>query len=176
MNSIKFIAIFSILISTLNSCGIYKYTDARDNPVRGEERAKKNVKEGKGISIGNAMKGRKGTTYEFSSSNPMWRASLEILDFIPLSTVDYSGGMIVSDWYTDGSQNNESIKISVRFLSNEVRSNSLKVMVHKKQCQTNQNCKIRQMTNSIIVQELHSSILRKAAEIEIEQKKNKKKK
>ena len=43
------------------------------------------------------------TTYEFSTSNPMWRASLEVLDFIPLSTVDYSGGMIITDWYSEDS-------------------------------------------------------------------------
>ena len=103
----------------------------------------------------------------------MWRASLEILDFMPLSTVDYSGGMIVSDWYTDGSQNNESIKITIRFLSTEVRSDSVKVIVHKKKCQSDQTCRVAQMTNSIIVRELQSSILREAAKIEIEQKKKK---
>ncbi len=31
----------------------------------------------------------------------LWRASLEILDFIPLTTVDYSGGIIITDWYND---------------------------------------------------------------------------
>ena len=64
-----------------------------------DERARKNIREGKGLSLGNL--GKKKTTYEFSTSNPMWRASLETLDFIPLSTVDYSGGMIITDWYTD---------------------------------------------------------------------------
>ena len=71
----------------------------------------------------------------------MWRASLEILDFIPMTTVDYSGGMIISDWYADNNTN-ESIKITIRFLSNEVRSDSLKVIVHKRTCSTNQNYNI----------------------------------
>lgn len=172
MNFIKIPIILAILLTTLNSCGIYKYSDARENPVRGEDRAKKNIEEGRGVSIGNAIK-RGGTTYEFSSSNPMWRASLEILDFIPLNTVDYSGGMIISDWYTDGTQSNESIKITIRFMSNEIRSDSVKVMVHKKKCQSNQSCKIDLLTDSIIVRELQSSILRKAALIEKEQKKKK---
>ena len=61
----------------------------------------------------------------------MWRASLEILDFLPLTTVDYSGGMIITDWYSENSSN-ESIKITVRFLANEVRADSLKIIVHKK--------------------------------------------
>ena len=102
----------------------------------------------------------------------MWRASLEILDFLPHNTVDYSGGMIISDWYSD-SVNNESLKITVRFLSNEVRSDSLKIIVHKKDCGSNQNCKITLLGNSTIVNELRSSIIRKAAVLEKEDKKKK---
>ena len=49
----------------------------------------------------------------------MWRASLETLDFLPLTTVDYSGGIIITDWYFDNTgKSEESIKISIRFLSN----------------------------------------------------------
>ena len=99
----------------------------------------KNVAEGKGAGLSGIIRGGK-TTFEFSSSNPMWRASLELLDFLPLSTVDYSGGVIVSDWYSDNAKSNESIKISVRFLSNEVRSDSIKIIVHKKKCLTSQSC------------------------------------
>ena len=80
--------------------GFFKYSSSKDNPVRGLERAKKNVAEGKGVSLNKIRRSK--TTYEFSTSNPLWRASLDILDFIPMSTVDYSGGTIVSDWYTDG--------------------------------------------------------------------------
>ena len=104
----------------------------------------------------------------------MWRASLEILDFLPLSTVDYSGGMIVSDWYS-GESTNESIKISIRFLSNEVRSDSLKIIVHKKKCSGNQTCKIALLDNSKISQELRGTILKKAVELEKESKNKKKK-
>ena len=39
----------------------------------------------------------------------MWRASLEILDFLPLTTVDYSGGMIITDWYTDNHGNSDGV-------------------------------------------------------------------
>ena len=100
----------------------------------------------------------------------MWRASLEILDFLPLSTVDYSGGMIVSDWYT-GESSNEAIKISIRFLSNEVRSDSLKIVVHKKKCSENQSCRTQLLNNSKISEELRVTILKKAAELEKEKKK-----
>ena len=64
----------------------------------------------------------------------MWRASLETLDFLPLTTVDYSGGMIITDWYSDDTNNLKSIKITVRFLSNEIRTDSLKIIVHQKNC------------------------------------------
>ncbi len=166
--------IFSLLLIFLNACGkdFFKYSSARDNPTKGIERAKKNVKEGRGVNL-SGLTGRGKTTYEFSTSNPLWRASLDILDFIPMSTVDYSGGTIVSDWYTDGSRRNESIKITVRFLSNEIKSESLKVVVHKKNCSINQTCKINLVQNSILVSELQSSILRKAAQIDIEQRKKK---
>ena len=154
--NILFIFLMSIFL--LFSCG-QKFGDARKNPTNALERARKNVEEGKGTSLGGLI-GNRGTNYEFSSSNPLWRASLEILDFLPLNTVDYSGGMIISDWYSDSS-NNESLKITIRFLSNEVRSESVKIIVHKKNCSSNQNCKIVLMNNSTLVNELRSSIMRK---------------
>ncbi len=164
-----------ILISTffLSSCGvgekvknIRKPVDLRNEPLDPDERARKNIREGKGLSLGNL--GKKKTTYEFSTSNPMWRASLETLDFIPLTTVDYSGGMIITDWYTDSSSSaNESIKITVRFLSNEIRSDSLKVIVHKKRCNNSNNCNIALLPNSSKIRiELLSVILRKASLLE----------
>ena len=163
---------FLSLIFLFSGCG-NKFGDARNNPVNAQERAKKNVAEGKGAGISGLIRGGK-TTFEFSSSNPMWRASLELLDFLPLSTVDYSGGVIVSDWYSDNAKSNESIKISVRFLSNEVRSDSIKIIVHKKKCLTSQSCTTFLQKNSKIVEELTRSILTKAAVFEKESKKKKK--
>ena len=160
------------LILILTSCEALKYkkVDARKVPVKGADRARKNIEEGGGVSLKNVLNKRGGTNFEFSSSNPMWRASLEILDFLPLSTVDYSGGMIVSDWYT-GDSSDEAIKISIRFLSNEVRSDSLKIVVHKKKCSQNQTCKTQLLNNSKISQELRVTILKKAAELEKQKKK-----
>ena len=156
------------------SCNVYKYTPAKDTPTKGSERARKNVEEGRGISAGNVFNRSKGTNYEFSTSNPMWRASLEILDFLPMTTVDYSGGMIISDWYADNNNSNESIKISIRFLSNEVRSDSLKIIVHKKTCKNNSGCTTTLMNNSKVGDELRSTIIRKAAILEKNTKSKKK--
>ena len=89
-----------------------------------------------------------------------------------MTTVDYAGGMIISDWYTDNNANfNESIKISIRFLSNEIRSDSLKVIVHKKTCKNSASCQVRILNNSTISQELKTTIIRKAALLEKETKK-----
>ena len=172
MQNFKFTVFFIILsLFIMNSCGGFKYTPSRDTPTKAEDRARKNIKEGRGVSLGNAIK--RGTTYEFSTSNPMWRASLETLDFLPLTTVDYSGGIIISDWYSDGG-NNESIKISLRFLSNEVRTDSLKVIVHKKKCVKQTDCRISLLSDNKIVSELRSTILRKAALLEKDGKNKKK--
>ena len=141
-------------------------------PAGAKERARKNIEEGRGVSLKGAF-GKKGTNYEFSTSNPLWRASLEIIDFMPLTTVDYSGGIIITDWYSDNNNSNDSIKITVRFLSNEVQSNSLKIIVHNKKCKTNEVCSINEIDSNIKF-ELQRSILAKAAALELETKKSKK--
>ena len=164
----------TIILCFSYSCGIYNPSDARKVSPNSKERVKKNLEEGKGISIGKMMGGRGGTNYQFASSNPMWRATLEILDFLPLANVDYSGGIITTDWYNEGTSLDESIKITVRFLTNEIRSDGLRIIVHKKRCNIEQNCKITKIT-SAIEQELQIAILKKAVIFQKEANKNKKK-
>ena len=164
-----------IILGFLNSCGIYQPSDARIVSPNSKERVKKNLEEGKGMSFGKMMDGgSRGTSYQFASSNPMWRATLEILDFLPLSNVDYSGGIIITDWYNEGTSFDESIKITIRFLTNEIRSDGLKIIVHKKRCSVEQNCKITKIS-SALEQELQVAILKKAILFEREYNKNKKK-
>ena len=120
------------------------------------------------------MGGGGGTNYQFASSNPMWRATLEILDFLPLSNVDYSGGIITTDWYNEGTSDDESIKITVRFLTNEIRSDGIRIIVHKKRCNVQQRCTVKKISSSL-EQELQVAILKKAALFEKEYNKTKKK-
>ena len=141
----------------------------KDRPVNAQDRARQNVETGRGISLKGVLGGNKSTNYEFSTSNPLWRASLEIIDFMPLSTVDYSGGVIITDWYSDGSNSKESIKITIRFLSNEVRSDSIKIIVHNKKCNINENCGINEIDTKLKF-ELQKSILTKAANLDLEKK------
>ena len=110
-----------LFLNLLSSCGMGKIwdpADARKVPANVNDRVKKNLEEGKGFSIGKSMDGGSGTSYQFASSNPMWRATLEILDFLPLANVDYSGGIVTTDWYNEGTASDESIKITIRFLTN----------------------------------------------------------
>ncbi len=91
---------------------------------------KKNLEEGKGFRLDNALKGlggKGGGTFEFASSNELWRASLDTLDFMPLASANYSGGMIITDWYSEDQEN--YIKINLRFLSNEVRSDAINIKI-----------------------------------------------
>ena len=172
---IGFLITAIIILSFLNSCGIYQPSDARVVSPNSKERVKKNLEEGKGLSLKKMMDGcSAGTNYQFASSNPMWRATLEILDFLPLSNVDYSGGIIITDWYNEGTSLDESIKITIRFLTNEVRSDGLRIIVHKKRCNVDQNCKITKIS-SALEQELQVAILKKAILFEREFNKNKKK-
>jgi len=174
LNNFFSITMSVLLLVFLNSCGIYKKTDARKIPTNSYEKAKKNLEEGRGFTLMGGVK-NKGTNYEFASSNPMWRASLEILDFLPLSNVDYSGGIITTDWYDEGTSSNEAVKITIRFLTNEVRSDGLKIIVHKRKCNIQQKCTVKKIT-SALENELRVAILKKAAIFEKEiLKKNKKK-
>ena len=159
---IPLIATLLTILLVLTACGGYEKVDQRTRPDGAQAKARKNIEEGRGASIGGLTRGiGRGTTYQFSSSNPMWRASLETLDFLPLTTVDYSGGVIITDWYSDNNSSKESIKISLRFLSNDIRSESLKVIVHQKICSANLNCRVVLLSNTKIKEELHTTILEK---------------
>ena len=147
------------IIFVAHSCGIYRPTDTRKVPVNADERVKKNMEEGKGFRI--AGLGGKGGDFLFSSSNPLWRASMEKLSFAPLSVVDYGGGIIVTDWFSD-EVSKEQIKIAVRFLSNELRSDAIKVIIHKKKCMSYDSCTINAIENSTN-NEIKLAILKKAA-------------
>ena len=148
-----------LLLFLLTSCGIYKPSDARIVSPNVDERVKKSLQEGRGFRIGGGTKG--GTTFEFASSNELWRASLEVLDFLPLSNVDYSGGIIITEWYSEGTANDEAIKITVRFLSNEVRADGLSVIIHKRICNKFQQCTTAKIKSSL-EEEVKLAILKTA--------------
>ena len=169
------IALLLLVSSTLLiSCGgKIPGADARKYSKDPEKRVAKNLEEGRGFKLSGGDKSR-GGVFEFASSNGLWRASLDILDFMPLASVNYSGGIIITDWYSTDQNSNESIKISIRFLTNEIRSDALDIKVFNKKCVTQSNCVISEKEGGIN-NELRTKIL-KTASIYEKEKKNKKKK
>jgi len=165
----KILVFICILPFLFNSCA--NRGDARKSPPDPKERVKRNLEQGKGFRLMDSVKKGGSTNFEFASSNELWRASLDVIDFMPLSSVNYSGGIIISDWYSSDENSNESVKISIRFLTNEIRSDALDIKVFRKICKINNKCKTTQGSNEIIT-ELKKKIL-KTAKIYEDQKKDK---
>ena len=157
-----------LILSSCKNAG-----DARKRPPNVKDRVQKNIEEGRGVKLFSNNQKNIGD-FDFASSNELWRASLDTLEFMPLALANYSGGVIVTDWYSDSDTSNESVKISIRFLSNEVRSDALSVKVFYKNCSVQQTCKITDRSGALS-EELTKKILTKAAVYEKENKsKNKK--
>ena len=144
-----------------------KKVSAKDFPPDPRKRVEKNINEGRGFRLlGGDSK--KGTNYEFASANPLWRATLDTLDFMPLASANYSGGIVITDWYSENNSPNESVKISVRFLTNEIRSDALDINVYLKKCSDNlSNCSISKNNNDLVA-DLNLSILKKATKYQKE--------
>jgi len=163
------VILFSIIVLlTQSACEAFKYkkVSAKDVPPNVRDRVKKNMEEGKGFRLMNQLK--KGNNYDFASSNPLWRATLDTLDFMPLVSANYSGGIVVTDWYSENNTPNESVKISVRFLTNEIRSDALDINIFLKRCSENLiNCSISK-NNTDLVADLNLNILKKATKYEKE--------
>ena len=174
---IKKITLYLLLfLFFINSCGIYKRSDVKDTPVNVNERVRKNIEEGRGIKFG--KRGASGGTFDFASSNELWRATIEVLDFVPFTNASYSGGILITEWF-DGNSSNENfrnLKITVRFLSNEIRSDALKISVHEKLCENNsQNCSVKKIESELI-NEIKIAILKKAALLEKQTREDNRKK
>ena len=155
---------YFVIIFALNSCakeGFFKGGDARKISPDPRERVKKNLEEGRGFRLMDSIRKGGNTNFEFASSNELWRASLDILDFMPLTSANYSGGVIITDWYSEQGKTNESIKITIRFLSNEIRSDALDVNIFYKKCITINNCVINKQEGQL-KKELTKKILAKA--------------
>ncbi|AAZ21180.1 DUF3576 domain-containing protein [Candidatus Pelagibacter communis] len=166
--NLKFLFLIFLSAIFLNSCGgKLPGADARKYPPNPEARVKKNIEEGRGFRLSDVGK-NKGGTFEFASSNELWRASLDTIDFMPLASVNYSGGIIITDWYSSN-VDNESIKISIRFLTNEVRSDALDIKVFNRECNVQFNCVITEKSGNL-VSELTNKILKTAAVYEKQMK------
>ena len=169
MIKFKFLNIFLsfIILVSLNSCGLYKRADVKDVPVNVDDRTRKNIQEGRGIRFGKGA--TRGGDFDFASSNPLWRASIEIFDFVPLTNASYSGGIIITDWFSAENKDSEStrdLKITVKFLTNEIRADAVEVILFEKICKNN-DCSTNKI-KSKLEKEIKLAILKKATLMEKE--------
>jgi hypothetical protein len=172
INTLSKYCIFLILaLFTLNSCA--NRGDARKIPPSADDRVAKNVAEGRGFRVMDTISNRKKTNFEFASSNELWRASLDVINFMPLTSANYSGGIIITDWYSDDGNDGESIKFVIRFLTNEIRSDAIDLKIFYKNCRSINNCKVSEKVNELNT-EIKKEILKLAARYK-EEAKNKKK-
>tara|TARA_Y100000590_G_scaffold333887_1_gene379846 strand:- start:407 stop:994 length:588 start_codon:yes stop_codon:yes gene_type:complete len=160
--------LLTLLTFFLNNCGIYKRSDVKDNPVEVDKRVQKNIEEGKGLRF-NVGGSKNGGVFDFASSNEMWRATIETLDFVSFTNASYSGGIIITDWFSSNKEGNKrEIKITVRFLSNEIRAEGIVISIHERNCnENNTNCKIVRK-KSKLENEIKLAILKKAATLQKE--------
>ena len=169
---LKYLRFTNILIALLfisfsSGCGIYRKTDARKVPVNVHDRVEKNIQEGRSFRIGKGT--TRGGDFDFASSNPLWRASIDIFDFVPLTNASYSGGIIITDWFSaenKNSNNTRELKITLKFLTNQIRADAVDVTVFEKICEAN-NCKTNKV-KSKLEKEIKLAILKKATLMEKE--------
>ena len=174
INTSKITFFLTIIALFLSGCnGKLPGGDARKSPADPAKRVEKNLAEGRGFKLNDAFKKERGGVFDFASSNNLWRASLDVIDFMPLVSVNYSGGIIITDWYSENSNSNESIKISIRFTTNEIRSDALNIKVFNRKCSNNLlNCTIKE-TEGVLVTELKKEILKTATKYKNQDKEKK---
>jgi len=171
---LKNLFFLSFLIIILSSC---KSNEKKDGITGNQEKLEdpneraRNFADKNPITLFKDSKD-KNTNFEFGTSNVLWRASLKTIDFIPLATVDYSGGIIITDWYSEGKLNKEQIKIQIRFVSTELRSDSIQVVSYKKICDGNNDC-TNIAGNENFNREIKDLIINTARQIKIEESKKK---
>ena len=164
LNTKYFLLLFILGFLSACSSDIFKPAPApaKDIPTNVRDRVAKNMEEGRGVKLFGGEK--RGGTFQFASSNPLWRASLDILDFVPITNASYSGGILITDWYDDG-EKEEAIKITIRFLSNEIRADAINVTIYQKNCRAYKECQANNLDGKI-KEELQLAILKKASQLE----------
>ena len=164
----NFILLILIVSFFLSGCSrtksIFKRADVKDVPINVNDRVKKNIEEGRGIRF--STNKNKGGTFDFASSNELWRASIDVLDFVPFTNASYSGGILITDWFDGNSKSqNEKrdLKITVRFLTNEIRADALDISIHERKCQNSfVDCNVKKI-QSKLENEIKLAILKRAA-------------
>lgn len=168
----KYLKISILFIILLSNCAKKDPIEEQTYEPDLKKRLEKARDAGGGI-FGDIGKDKKTNTFDFATSNPLWRATLRVLEFLPLQNIDYSGGVIIYDWYSIDLDSNEQIKVTVRFTSTELRGDSLKIISYKKICKTDMGCSTKSI-NDNFNSEIKDQIIQEARRLKIEEEKAKK--
>ena len=165
----KYFIYLTLILLTLSACSsnIFRRADVKDTPINVKDRVRKNIEEGRGIRFGKNFSS--GGTFDFASSNELWRASMDVLDFVPFSNASYSGGILITEWF-DGNSNDKNeirdLKITIRFLTNEIRSDALDINIHERICNSNgTSCSVNKISSKL-EPEISLAILKRAATLQ----------
>jgi hypothetical protein len=63
----------------------------------------------------------------------LWRATLDTLSFMPLSSADPFGGVIITDWYQPPGTNSERFRATAYILGRQLRSDGIRVVVFRQE-------------------------------------------
>lgn len=160
---------FILILLTLNACSLnpFKSKEPEDTKITNNKKKKRavyNVREKIDSQQSGIIFGKKESD-KFGNQNILWRATLETLDFMPISNADYSGGIISTDWYSDA-KSDESIKISVSFSSKEIRSSSISVKSFKRKCENLNKC-VTSKLNDQFNRKIKDQIIEKVKKLKI---------
>lgn len=129
----SFFRAFGLLIalSTLSACSgveigqpvIHKKSEA-EKAFDGET---KSIFGQDGISFGDNAVGEQNTGSGIGVNAFLWRATLDTVSFMPLSSADPFGGVILTDWYSPAETPNERYKLNIYILGQALRADGVRV-------------------------------------------------
>jgi Domain of unknown function (DUF3576) len=116
------------------------------------------------LSSGLTSGGQRSETITVNSY--LWRASLDTISFLPLSTADPFGGVIITDWYSPPETPSERFKVNVYILDRELRADGLRVAVFRQVREGNGNW-VEAKVDDRTGRDLENAILKRARQMRI---------
>ena len=159
---IKNILLLSILLM-ISSCSNYKsvfsskVNDETQKPILVLEDNSKDVLLSKNINLKNLD--------NVNVNGYLWRATLNILSFVPLISTDALSGTIITDWYVNKNIQNQRLKITVNINTNELKSESIKIKVEIQNFKN--NIWSQPLTSNSLATQIEDSILNEARNLKL---------
>jgi len=122
-----------------------------------------------GLSILDTTNNDSASTDVITVNSYLWRSSLDTVSFMPLTNVDPFGGVILTDWYSDPSTQNERYKLNVFVIGSQLRSDAIRVSAFQQKQKRGQWMDVA--VDGSIATKIEDAILTRARQIRIAQDK-----